>query len=210
MAVHAGLGRRDARERRLLDRRMAVAAVEADAADVMRVAELERLLDELVLLGGPGRAHQGEARPSPTSDDEPMTPARAHTGEGVGTAGKNLAHRRQRERPKPTLISSRLHTPTMAAPRVERPDGAGFDQEQACGRHPGGRRSRRRLYNVKRFTILSNRAGNASMNAIELRDRHARRSARTRPSATSRSTCPKAASTASSVRTAPARRRRSG
>ena len=49
MAVHAGLGGRDAGERRGLDRSVAVPAVDADAADVMRVAERHRLLARHVL-----------------------------------------------------------------------------------------------------------------------------------------------------------------
>jgi len=44
VAVHTRLGRRDAGERGLLDRRMAVAAVDAVAGDVALVAELNRLL----------------------------------------------------------------------------------------------------------------------------------------------------------------------
>ena len=47
VAVHAGLGRRDAGERRRLDRRVAVAAVDAVVEHVVLVAELHRLLDEL-------------------------------------------------------------------------------------------------------------------------------------------------------------------
>src|SRR5215211_113624 len=45
VAVHARLGRRNVGERGLLDRGVAVTAVNPDAADVMRVAELDRLLD---------------------------------------------------------------------------------------------------------------------------------------------------------------------
>src|SRR5262245_18915439 len=44
MAVHAGLGRRDVGEARGLDRRMAVTAVDPGVADVVRVAEGDRLL----------------------------------------------------------------------------------------------------------------------------------------------------------------------
>ena len=48
VAVDAGLGRRDARRRRDFNRRVAVAALDANAAGVMLVAELDRLLDESV------------------------------------------------------------------------------------------------------------------------------------------------------------------
>ena len=51
VAVHAGFRRRDIRERRLLDRGVAVPAVDPDAADVVRMAELDGLLDEVVLTG---------------------------------------------------------------------------------------------------------------------------------------------------------------
>ena len=51
VAVHARLGRRNVREGGLLDRRVAVAAIDAHAADVMGVAELNRLLDEVALVG---------------------------------------------------------------------------------------------------------------------------------------------------------------
>ena len=45
MAGHAGLGRRHAGEGRRLDRGVAIAAVDADVADVVLVAERHRLLD---------------------------------------------------------------------------------------------------------------------------------------------------------------------
>jgi hypothetical protein len=45
-----------------------VAAVEAHAADVVGVAELDRLLDELVLPGDPARPHQHEDDPAEDED----------------------------------------------------------------------------------------------------------------------------------------------
>src|SRR5262249_40417863 len=56
VAVHARLGRRNARERRLLDRRVAVAAVDAVARDVPLVAELDRLLARGARLRHPRRS----------------------------------------------------------------------------------------------------------------------------------------------------------
>ena len=53
MAVHAGLGRRNAGERRFLDRGVAVAAVDAVAADVPFVAELDGLFARDVGLRSP-------------------------------------------------------------------------------------------------------------------------------------------------------------
>ena len=46
VAVDAGLGRRNAGRRRHFDRRVAIAALDADAAGVMLMRELDRLLDE--------------------------------------------------------------------------------------------------------------------------------------------------------------------
>ena len=51
MTVHAGLRRRDVGERRLFHRGMTIAAVEPLTTDVMSMAELDRLLDEHVLVG---------------------------------------------------------------------------------------------------------------------------------------------------------------
>ena len=50
MAVHARLGGGDVGEGGFLDRRVAIAAIESHAADVMGVAELDRLFDEIALL----------------------------------------------------------------------------------------------------------------------------------------------------------------
>ena len=43
MAIHAGLGRRDAREGTFFDRSMAIAAIDTFVADVMFVAEWDGL-----------------------------------------------------------------------------------------------------------------------------------------------------------------------
>src|SRR5207237_5661317 len=53
MAIHARFGRRDPCERRILDRRMAVPAVDAVAGDVAFMAELNRLLARDVRLCHP-------------------------------------------------------------------------------------------------------------------------------------------------------------
>ena len=49
VAVHARLGRGDVGEGGFLDRRVAIPAIESHAADVMGVAELDRLFDEIAL-----------------------------------------------------------------------------------------------------------------------------------------------------------------
>ena len=104
MAVHAGLGRRNPRERGLLDRRMAVPAVDANAPDVVGVAELDGLLDELVLLGGPRRPHQREHQPA-QKQDEAEDAKQGGARQCIRTAWKDLTHRQlvKKKRPKPTL-----------------------------------------------------------------------------------------------------------
>src|SRR5689334_13433989 len=62
VAVHAGLGRRDIRERRLLYRGVAVAAVDAHRPDMMRMAELDGLIPRDPLsshVPGPRDGHDG-------------------------------------------------------------------------------------------------------------------------------------------------------
>jgi hypothetical protein len=44
---------------------MAIAAIDADSPDVVGMAELKGLFDELVLLGGPGRPHEGQDQQAP-------------------------------------------------------------------------------------------------------------------------------------------------
>ena len=91
VAVNARLGRRNSRRRRHFNRRMAIAAFDADAAGVMLVAELHRLLDELVRLGdevgslqrqdGPGEAKQQERQKN-----------EARFRPGIGDLGEYLRH----------------------------------------------------------------------------------------------------------------------
>jgi len=96
MAVHAGLRWRDSSKRRILHGGVAVPAVEADATDVMRVAELDRLFDERMLLGHPPGPHQGKDDPS-TSEHQAQDHRQAHAGCGVGAAREELAHSRLRK-----------------------------------------------------------------------------------------------------------------
>jgi hypothetical protein len=56
VAIHAGLRRRHTGDRRTLDARVAIAAVDAIIADVMLVAELNGLIARNVLIGQIGRA----------------------------------------------------------------------------------------------------------------------------------------------------------
>ena len=134
VAVHAGLGRRNAGEGGLLDRRVAVAAVEADAADVMGVAELDGLLDELVLLGHPGERIRVKTSP-PANDRQAENACEAHAGEGVGAARKNLTHTTRRS-------AHSLHGIVGDIERVRRREGVP-PAVIGCGRAPGGRLARR-------------------------------------------------------------------
>src|ERR1043166_8008785 len=52
VAGHAGLGRRDSRERGFLNRGMAIAAIEPEPGDVMLMAERHRLLSRHTFIGG--------------------------------------------------------------------------------------------------------------------------------------------------------------
>ena len=70
---------------------MTVAAIESDTADVVRVAELDGLLDELVLFGDPGRAHEHPDDPG-THQNKGEYAREACAGERVGIAGENLTH----------------------------------------------------------------------------------------------------------------------
>jgi hypothetical protein len=92
MAVHADLRGRNVGECRLFDRRVAVAAVDAFAADMMFVAELNRLLDEHALIGvvaGQVKHRDCAAQDSDESDEGQDT----QSGVDVGVAMKDLTHR---------------------------------------------------------------------------------------------------------------------
>ena len=91
VAVHAGLGRRNAGETRILDRGVAVAAVDAVAADVSLVAELNRLFARDEGAGHPGRAvHFGEQSEQASDDEHRAEDADAR--DRVGAAMKDLRH----------------------------------------------------------------------------------------------------------------------
>ena len=92
MAIHTGLGRRDVRKCRLFDRRMAVAAVDALPTDVVRMTELNRLLDvDALVRVVPGQVQQ--------RDDTAYRDGYGDNGQDaqsrvdVGGAMKDLTHR---------------------------------------------------------------------------------------------------------------------
>src|SRR5439155_10533841 len=96
-AVHAGLRRRDAGERRVLHRRVAVAAVDAVAGDVALVAELNRLLARDARFGDPRRSVHGVEEPEEGGDEENRAED-ADPSNRVGAAVKDLWHLVDRRR----------------------------------------------------------------------------------------------------------------
>src|SRR5207244_1022074 len=91
VAVHAGSGRWDAGEGRILDRRVAVAAVDAVAGDVSFVAELDRLLARDARLGDPRRAVDLVEEAEQGRDDEDGAED-ADAGKRVGGTVEDLRH----------------------------------------------------------------------------------------------------------------------
>ena len=91
VAVHARLGRRDVRERGLLDARVAVPAVDAHGADVVLVGELDRLDAGDALLRDVGRAVDGVEEPEQQRDEENGAEDR-HPRNRVRAAAEDLSH----------------------------------------------------------------------------------------------------------------------
>src|SRR5438552_14165225 len=91
VAVHARLDRRNPREGRLLDGRMAVAAVDADRADVVRVRELDRLLARDGLLRRVRGGLQLIEDPEGEGEEEDR-PENRDSRDRVGRAVEDLRH----------------------------------------------------------------------------------------------------------------------
>ena len=102
MAVHARLGRRDARKRRILDRGVAVPAVDAVAGDVPFVAELDRLLARDARAGDPRRAIDLLEQAEQAGDEEDRAED-ADPSNRVGAAVEDLRHRSRRRTEERTL-----------------------------------------------------------------------------------------------------------
>ena len=157
VAVHARLRGGNSGEGGILDRCVAVPAVEANPANVMGVTELDRLLDDFVLPSHPPGAHQGEDDPS-TGQRQGQKGRETHAGGGIGATREKLAHSRLRKRPKAYIdpwLDNRLVSAENEPP---------IDVRSAALEPKAPRRAHRpgeipvRLYNVKHFTILSNYA----------------------------------------------------
>src|ERR1700733_5214900 len=91
MAVHAGLGGRNAGETRSLNRRMAVAAVNAEPGDVMLMAEGNGLRPARSGVGNVRRTLHLQRSPTEHGKHEDRAKNRG-PGEGVRAAMKNLRH----------------------------------------------------------------------------------------------------------------------
>src|SRR5579862_2431050 len=92
MTIHAGPRRRDAGKRRVLDRGVAVPAVETVAGDVPLVAELNRLFARDARLRHPRRTIDFREE-SEQAGDEEHGAKNTDAGDGVRAAMKNLRHR---------------------------------------------------------------------------------------------------------------------
>ena len=91
VAVDAGLGRRDAGEGRLLDGRVAVAAVDPQPSRVMGVTELNGLLASDVCAGDVGRPIQFGEHPTHECENEDGSED-TQPGNRIGARMKDLAH----------------------------------------------------------------------------------------------------------------------
>lgn len=91
MAIHAGLRRRNSGERGGLDGRVTVPAVNSVIADMVSVAELDRLLSRDVGLGCVGRPSKSRHEPKQCPDNKDGS-ENTHLGDGVSTAMEDLRH----------------------------------------------------------------------------------------------------------------------
>src|ERR1700688_1298115 len=91
VAVHASFRRRDSGEARSLNRGVAIAAVDAEAGNVMLVAEGDRLRLAHASIGYVGRALDLHRDPTERSNHEDRA-ENCGPGQGVGAAMKNLRH----------------------------------------------------------------------------------------------------------------------
>jgi hypothetical protein len=152
MAIHAGLGGRNVGKCRLFDRRVAVAAVDAFAADMMLVAELNGLLDEHALIGvvaGQVEHCDAAAKGSGESDEGQD----AQPGVDIGAAMKNLT----------------LRVDARAASSKSLLETGAFAEAQEIA-HRGSLRLLRQSSpnNVKFFTKLSNGGCRLSVSGFQL------------------------------------------
>ena len=91
MAVHAGLGGRNAGKARILNRGVAIAAIQPQAGGVMLMAEWDRLLRSNVLRGYIRRALKLHERRAHCRKQE-YYPENAGASQSIRTAVKDLCH----------------------------------------------------------------------------------------------------------------------
>src|ERR1022692_1288798 len=111
MASHAGLGRRNPREGGGFHRRVAEAAIDAQSADVMLVAERHRLFLGHVDLRVKSRANQQGRNSSQTGKDEHRSED-TNLGESIRAAMKYLRH------PSPGKPLTQLNEETVYSRRA--------------------------------------------------------------------------------------------
>src|SRR5205823_2460982 len=92
VAVHADLARRNARECRCLDGRMAVTAIDAKAGDMMLMAEGNRLSAHDAGAGGVIGANELGPGPAHAGDDKNAAED-AHLRQRIEASMKDLGHR---------------------------------------------------------------------------------------------------------------------
>jgi predicted nucleotidyltransferase len=91
VAIHADFRARDSRKSLGLDRSVAVAAIDPIIADVMLMAELNRLRTSDVSLGDIGRPIDLSHDPDDPGEDEDSA-ENTELGKGIGAGMKNLGH----------------------------------------------------------------------------------------------------------------------
>src|SRR5437764_3962131 len=91
VAVHAGFGRRNSGETRVLDRGMAIATVNAESGDVMLMAEWNRLRLPHTFVGHVRRALDGVPYPNQRGHDENGA-ENSSAGQRIRAAMKDLRH----------------------------------------------------------------------------------------------------------------------
>src|SRR5262249_8719518 len=91
MAIHARLGRWNACERGVLDRRVAIPAIDSNSTCMMRMAELNGLVASNALLGVVRGGHETVPEIDEAADDE-EGPEDADLGNRICAGMENLRH----------------------------------------------------------------------------------------------------------------------
>jgi hypothetical protein len=89
VAIHAGLGRRNAGKARSFNRSMTITAIDAESGDVMLMAERNRLRLPDSSVGDERSAFQLQQNPEQAADSQNYQDQRG-PGDGIAAAGKDL------------------------------------------------------------------------------------------------------------------------